>query len=102
LHKLKIEHGHAEDVALAYNNFNCMNLSNIFEYMNKETFENVTAKILSASSRGGRLVYWNLMVQRKMSTNNADKTTALEDLSSTLKNIDTGFFYNCINIDEKI
>jgi S-adenosylmethionine-diacylglycerol 3-amino-3-carboxypropyl transferase len=102
LHKLHIKQGYAEDIALAYNNFNAMNLSNIFEYMSKETFDTVTPKILNASSKGARLVYWNLMVQRKMSTNNADKVIAHEDLSSTLKNIDTGFFYNCINIDEII
>ncbi len=102
LHKLHIKHGYAEDIALAYNNFNAMNLSNIFEYMGKETFKNVSAKILSASSKGARLVYWNLMVQRKMNTNNADKIIAHEDLSSTLKNIDNGFFYNCVNIDEAI
>jgi S-adenosylmethionine-diacylglycerol 3-amino-3-carboxypropyl transferase len=102
LHKLHIKQGYAEDIALVYNNFDAMNLSNIFEYMSKETFDTVSAKILSASSKGARLVYWNLMVQRKMSTNNADKIIAHEELSSTLKNIDTGFFYNCVNIDEKI
>jgi S-adenosylmethionine-diacylglycerol 3-amino-3-carboxypropyl transferase len=99
LHKLKIEHGHAEDVALAYNNFNCMNLSNIFEYMNEDTFKQVTTKLLNATTTNAKLVYWNLMVERKMSKQNIDTITTDETLSSKLKNIDTGFFYNCINID---
>ena len=102
LHKLHIKQGYVEDIALAFNNFNAMNLSNIFEYMNKETFETVSAKILCACSSAAKLLYWNLMVQRKISTNNANKIKTQTHLAATLKNIDNGFFYNCINIDEVI
>jgi hypothetical protein len=39
------------------------------------------------------------MLQQKISTQGFDNVTSDESLSKALKNIDTGFFYNSINID---
>jgi len=69
-----------------YQNFNRFNLSNIFEYMNKEAFAENTKTLYQNSATNSRLAYWNLMVDRKM-----DEVSNFK--YQTVENTDKGFFY---------
>jgi S-adenosylmethionine-diacylglycerol 3-amino-3-carboxypropyl transferase len=70
------------------------NLSDIFEYMDKPIFEDVYASILNASNKGARLVYWNMMVPRRVPTKLAHKIERLESTEIQGKAMDKAFFYS--------
>lgn len=40
------------------------NLSDIFEYMSDDMYENLMQKLIDSSKKGGRLVYWNMLAPR--------------------------------------
>lgn len=101
-HKLVLKKGFVEDVFADYGSFDCMNLSNIFEYMNVETFNSTAKKLVENTNIGGRLAYWNLMVPRKAANSFPNELQYQSSLSETLTTMDTGFFYNCFNIDIKL
>lgn len=76
------------------------NLSDIFEYMSPDIFKTVYAQILSASHPGARLVYWNMMVPRRVPDafeNRIVTCTADED---RLKAQDKAFFYSDFVVEE--
>jgi S-adenosylmethionine-diacylglycerol 3-amino-3-carboxypropyl transferase len=100
IHKLQLMEGYAEDAHAVFGKFQCMNLSDIFEYMNKDVFRKTAKQLVEATDSGGRLAYWNLMVPRKISEAVKDKSYYKEELSTTLSLKDKGFFYNRFIIDE--
>jgi len=98
--KLIIKEGYAEDVFKETKNFDCMNLSNIFEYMSVELFEQTAKQLIEASKPGARLAYWNLMVPRRISINYKEMVSYEKELSEKFTDIDKGFFYNKFIIDK--
>ena len=100
LHKLHLVQGYAEEGILNFGKFDCMNLSNIFEYMNAELFAETAGKLFAAVKQGGRLVYWNLMVPRRISQIFPEQLEHLQALSESLAQHDKGFFYNQFIIDQ--
>jgi len=78
--------GDLEQATQQHKHCNCFNLSNIFEYMNIQTFAANTKTLYYNSAKDSRFAYWNLMVDRKM-----------EDVSDLTfqanPNKDNGFFY---------
>ena len=102
LDKLKLVKGYAEDAIQQYGTFRYMNLSNIFEYMNQELFQQTAQQLIDATEKGGRLAYWNLMVPRQISNQFPTSTNCLTDLSQTLTELDKGFFYQQFIIDERV
>ena len=101
MHKLHLFEGYAEDTFAQYGSFNLFNLSNIFEYMNKEQFVAVASSIVKHTLPGGKIVYWNLMVPRKISAALPNEVQTLQELSAELSKIDKGFFYNAFIVDTK-
>lgn len=99
LDKLEILEGYAEDAIKKYGRFNCMNLSNIFEYMDSSLFSKTAQQLIDATEPGGKLAYWNLMVPRRISSVFHEKTVYQESLSKQLSEIDKGFFYNQFIVD---
>ena len=94
LDRLQLHHGFAEAAIEKWGNFDCFNLSNIFEYMDEPTFKLVSAQLLAGANPGARFAYWNLMVPRNMvnlfpDSLSDDGTTATLDRA-----LDRGFFYN--------
>jgi len=63
---LRLKHGSLENVidACEPGAFSKFNLSNIFEYMSEEVYENALQQLLRVSSPGGRLAFWTLFVPR--------------------------------------
>lgn len=90
IEKIDFIKGFAEDAFHSYGSFNRFNLSNIFEYMDESTFENVGNQIISNASSSSKFAYWNLMVGRNLTSINP-KVKTID--SSELKRKDNGFFY---------
>lgn len=99
--RLTLHKGFAEDAIAAYGSFDAMNLSNIFEYPDKEQFAGLAAKLHAGLNRGGKVAYWNLMVHRQLSDLFPESLRHLTDISETLKSKDKGFFYSNFIVEER-
>lgn len=76
------------------------NLSDIFEYMSPDVFEQVYGTVLSASAPGARLVYWNMMAPRRVPERYRDCVKTLTDTEIRLKAEDKAFFYSDFVVEE--
>jgi S-adenosylmethionine-diacylglycerol 3-amino-3-carboxypropyl transferase len=100
LKQLRLYSGYIQNASTTYGEFHKMNLSDIFEYLDKPTFEALGGKITSTLSPGGRMAYWNLMVPRRISSFDRS-VNHLADLSESLSKQDKGFFYNKFIVEER-
>lgn len=78
------------------------NLSDIFEYMNEEIFEEVYSSILDSSNPNARLVYWNMMVPRRMPAKFAKKMKRLKEVENNGKAMDKAFFYSDFVVEQVV
>lgn len=85
---LSTELNSVENIDFDFQRFNKFNLSNIFEYMNNDEFNEITQKLVGKAESQSRYAYWNLMVKR-------DMTEVSKKLTRVNRNnfIDKGFFY---------
>src|SRR5690606_13072785 len=81
---LEIRRGYAGQVAAGYGRFDGMNLSNIFEYMDRRQFSTAAEELLPHLAGGGRMAYWNLMVPRRISQDFPHSVRYLDSLSEKL------------------
>lgn len=100
LDRLEIRPGSLEGFVKSGEKADGFNLSDIFEYMSEETFAQVYGAILSASNPGARLVYWNMMVPRRVPPAFRDAVRTLHDQEERLKLQDKAFFYSDFVIEE--
>ncbi|MEO5644266.1 MAG: DUF3419 family protein [Bacteroidia bacterium] len=100
INRLNIKEGYAQDAIGESGKFHCMNLSNIFEYMNKELFSETAQALTDGMEKNGRFAYWNLMVPRKISDILPGKVKHEQELSLVLMKKDKGFFYSRFIIDQ--
>jgi S-adenosylmethionine-diacylglycerol 3-amino-3-carboxypropyl transferase len=100
IHRLKIHKGYAEEAIASYGKFDYMNLSNIFEYLDKKTFKTVADALVNGSNGNAKLAYWNLMVPRKIAELFPKTVINQKDISQKLTQQDKGFFYSQFIIDE--
>jgi S-adenosylmethionine-diacylglycerol 3-amino-3-carboxypropyl transferase len=101
LYRIVTHYGPAETAIDKYGSFDVMNLSNIFEYMDNDQFKQISGKLVEGLEPGGGLVYWNLMIRRRISDHNRNMLFE-EALSAKLKPRDRGFFYQDVVIERKI
>lgn len=101
IQRLQIRQGFIENMDGEFGKFDCMNLSNIFEYMNQETFRKSAGKLIRLCKPNGKMAYWNLMVPRIMSGIFPEEINFLEDLSLRLSAKDKGFFYKQFIVEQK-
>lgn len=102
LHRLEW-HCMAIDDFLTHSQENCINrynLSNIFEYMSRENYENLLDRIITCSPSGSRLAYWNLFVKRRESARFSQRLRSLSGLANKLYLEDKAFFYQDFVIEE--
>jgi len=99
--RLVLVEGYAEHAIQQYGTFQRMNLSNIFEYMNMDTFRKTATALVQGLSFHGRMAYWNLLVPRYLSNLPDLPLTRLEPLSATLKSTDQGFYYRDFIVEER-
>jgi S-adenosylmethionine-diacylglycerol 3-amino-3-carboxypropyl transferase len=76
------------------------NLSDIFEYMDQVGFEAAYGQILRMANPHARLVYWNMMVPRRVPPAWASRTAARTDLEIRGKAMDKAFFYSDFVVEE--
>jgi S-adenosylmethionine-diacylglycerol 3-amino-3-carboxypropyl transferase len=76
------------------------NLSDIFEYMSAAEYEHLLERLLLAGRPGGRLVYWNLLVDRRRPASLQDQLHSLDDVARPLHARDKTFFYSALVVEE--
>ena len=94
LDRLDIRPGSLEGFVTTGEKADGFNLSDIFEYMDAPTFEAVYGSILDAANPSARLVYWNMMVPRRVPPGHADRVIRLEEAEARGKATDKAFFYS--------
>jgi len=94
LDRLDIREGALETLVESGETADGFNLSDIFEYMSPEVFEAVYGSILAAANPGARLVYWNMMVPRRVPDAHRHRVTRLEPEIAAGKAADKAFFYS--------
>lgn len=76
------------------------NLSDIFEYMSYESMTDVYKKIIDTSNKGARVVYWNMLVDRKCPKCFSDKVIRDENKCKEFLDKDKAFFYSDFVVEE--
>ncbi len=94
LDRLDIRHGALETFVATGEKADGFNLSDIFEYMTTEAFEAVYGSLIGAAKPDARLVYWNMMVPRRMPAAFASRVRRVVDAEERGKAIDKAFFYS--------
>ena len=79
---------------------NACNLSDIFEYMSVEGYEDLLRALVRAGAPGCRLVYWNVVVSRSRPAMLANLLKPLRNLAARLHREDKAFFYRDLIIEE--
>lgn len=79
-----------------------VNLSDVFEYMSAEHSDALFQVLADRLRRGGRIAYWNLLVERSRPAHLADRILQHTDLAHALLKKDRAWFYGAFNIEEMI
>jgi len=82
--------------------FDGFNLSDIFEYMSYLQYEEELSHILNFAKPGARIVYWNMLADRKQVDGLEKKLRFLDKEASELFKQDKAFFYKSLIIGEAI
>jgi len=84
------------------NKFDGFNLSDIFEYMSYSQYEEEIRNILDHSNIGARLVYWNMLADRKYINGLENKLRFLDNEAAELFKQDRAFFYKLLIVGEAL
>jgi S-adenosylmethionine:diacylglycerol 3-amino-3-carboxypropyl transferase len=76
------------------------NLSDVFEYMPDERYQELLRELVRVGRRGGRLVYWNMLAQRRRPETMAASLRPLDDAARELHARDKAFFYSALRVEE--
>jgi len=76
------------------------NLSDVFEYMSREDYRRHLELLVRCGRRGGRLAYWNMLVDRRRPECLADRLRPLSSLAAKLEREDKAFFYSAFLLEE--
>jgi len=82
--------------------FDGFNLSDIFEYMSYDQYVSELCEILESSQSGARIVYWNMLAERRPPVTIKDRLGSLEDIADELFRKDKAFFYKALRVEEAI
>lgn len=80
--------------------FDAYNLSDVFEYMSTDAYETLLTKLVSAANPEARLVYWNMMANRRRPENLSTQLISHEDLATHLYKENKTFFYTRLVVEE--
>jgi S-adenosylmethionine-diacylglycerol 3-amino-3-carboxypropyl transferase len=80
--------------------FDCFNLSDIFEYMSPQAFEQLLRLIAASSRPAARLGYWNMLAPRSRPQSMAALLEPLAELSASLFRKDKAFFYSAFVVEQ--
>lgn len=95
LHKLEIHLGSVESyLDKAPEKITIFNLSDIFEYMSEEMYEELMQKLIDSSTSGSRLAYWNMLAPRFSGLSNKIQVQLKTLNTDKLFLEDKAFFYS--------
>jgi S-adenosylmethionine-diacylglycerol 3-amino-3-carboxypropyl transferase len=99
LDKLEWRCSSIEDALNQDGSFDCFNLSDIFEYMSQESYEQLLRCISERSKSGARLAYWNMLAPRSRPDSMDRVLEPLRELSRALFAQDKAFFYSAFIVE---
>ncbi len=76
------------------------NMSDIFEYMSPSNYHGLLERLIHAGTSGGRVAYWNTLVDRHRPVHLDDRLRSLESLARNLHLRDKAFFYCGFVVEE--
>jgi S-adenosylmethionine-diacylglycerol 3-amino-3-carboxypropyl transferase len=79
---------------------NGCNLSDIFEYMSETAYETLLHEFVRVGTRGARLVYWNVVVDRHRPKQLSHALRELRSMAARLHRKDKAFFYRNLIVEE--
>ena len=79
---------------------NGCNLSDIFEYMSHSDYEQLLTELVRAGAPGCRLVYWNVVTERRVPATLSHVLRPLQSLATSLHLRDKAFFYRDFVVEE--
>jgi S-adenosylmethionine-diacylglycerol 3-amino-3-carboxypropyl transferase len=79
-----------------------INFSDVFEYLSPQQTTEALAVAATALKPGGRICYWNLLVERQCPPELSDRIRQLRDLGDTLWKRDRSWFYRAVRVEEVI
>jgi len=85
---------------LPHASLNGCNLSDIFEYMSQADYEHLLRELVRAGAPGCRLVYWNVVAERRCPETLSRAVRPLRMLASNLHQQDKAFFYRDFVVEE--
>ncbi|HEY9699556.1 MAG TPA: DUF3419 family protein [Trichocoleus sp.] len=78
------------------------NLSDIFEYLSEDNYQQILQRLVKAGRTGGRFAYWNMLAPRSRPETMQHQLKSLPDLAQTLHAQDKAFFYRSFIVEEII
>lgn len=82
--------------------FDAFNLSDVFEYMSQEAYETLLKKLVRRANHGARLVYWNMMANRRRPEFMSTTLKSLNELANHLYKENKTFFYTRFVVEEVV
>jgi S-adenosylmethionine-diacylglycerol 3-amino-3-carboxypropyl transferase len=76
------------------------NLSDVFEYVSRDHYAQLLARLADVGRPGGRLLYWNMLAPRGYLDELAARLRPMPELSRRLHQQDNAFFYSALFIEE--
>lgn len=80
--------------------FTKFNLSDIFEWMSDELYEQMLRALVRTSAKGGRLAYWNNLVPRSRPASLADVLEPQRELAREIHDDDRAFLYRDFHVEQ--
>ncbi|MBS2008628.1 MAG: DUF3419 family protein [Cyanobacteria bacterium SZAS TMP-1] len=98
---LELRQGNLNDIveALPEGSIHSFNLSDVFEYLSPEQCRTLTEVIVRASAAAGRMVYWNMLVDREAAAYCPQYLHIEEQFSTSLAAITKTFFYKRLLVE---
>lgn len=79
------------------------NLSDIFEYMSNTSTQQLLKRIVDATSKNGRIAYWNMLAPRSCPAEwQGRRIDYLAELGDSLLAKDKAFFYSAFIVEQKL
>ena len=82
--------------------FDAFNLSDIFEYLSVDSYEQLLRLLVRAANPNARLAYWNFLVQRSRPESFAPLIKPLKEPSDALSARDKAFMYRAFVVEEVV
>jgi len=84
------------------NGFDGFNLSDLFEYVDREASEAIYGRLLATARPGARFAYWNMLVPRRRPEEHAARVRSLDQEAGALFARDLAFFYSAFVLEEVV